>query len=290
MRAIRFVLYTLGLTSLVSVSAFAAEEAANAAAPKKIFGSAVLPWESFVAKPSTVGERRDVTDLPTATIERFESHISTLNPGKASHPPHQHKQEEFIILQQGTLDVHINGKITRAGPGSVLFFASNDFHNLTNVGDTPAIYHVFNFMTAATSSAPAEGAAKAARPGTLASGVFTWESLKVEPKPTGFRRGVFDSATVTCTHLECHVTTLNPGASPHPPHSHPDEELVVIKEGTVEATINGVSRRGGPGSIFFYGSSDDHGMRNVGTTPATYHVIRIVTEATPKAPATAKKA
>ncbi len=267
-----------------------AEEAPPPAA-KKTFGSSVLPWESFVAKPSSVGERRDVNDSPTATIARFESHISTLNPGKSSHPPHQHKQEEFIILEKGTLDVSINGQVTRATPGSVLFFASNDFHNLTNVGDTPALYHVFNFTTARTPDAPAQGAAKAAIPGALQSQVFKWEELKVEPKPNGARRSVFDSPTVTIAHLECHVTTLNAGEVPHAPHRHPDEEIVVVKEGTMEATINGVAKRGGPGSIFFYGSNDLHGMKNVGGAPATYHVIRIVTEATPKPePAPAKKA
>jgi quercetin dioxygenase-like cupin family protein len=51
----------------------------------------------------------------------------------------------------------------------------------------------------------------------------------------------------------------------------------------MEATINGVSRRAGPGSIFFYASNDAHGMKNVGTTAATYYVFRVVTEATPKA-------
>jgi quercetin dioxygenase-like cupin family protein len=89
---------------------------------------------------------------------------------------------------------------------------------------------------------------------------------------------------VTCVGFEGHVTTLNAGESPHPAHRHPDEELVVVKEGLMEATINSVSQRGGPGSIFFYASNDEHGMKNVGTTTATYYVFRIVTEATPPVP------
>jgi quercetin dioxygenase-like cupin family protein len=54
-----------------------------------------------------------------------------------------------------------------------------------------------------------------------------------------------------------------------------------VKEGLIEVTINGVTQRAGPGSIFFYASNDEHGMKNVGTTAATYHVVRIVTAATP---------
>jgi quercetin dioxygenase-like cupin family protein len=55
----------------------------------------------------------------------------------------------------------------------------------------------------------------------------------------------------------------------------------VVKDGTVEAFINGVTQNGGPGSVFFFASNDDHGLRNVGTTQATYYVFRIVTEETP---------
>src|SRR5690348_15614121 len=115
---------------LALIPAFLAAQSSGPGAP---LGSTVFKWEDFKAKPTGNGERRDVTDRPTATFEILESHITTLLPGKMSHPPHQHAREEFIILRDGTLDVNINGAITRAGPGSLLFFASNDFHNVTNV-------------------------------------------------------------------------------------------------------------------------------------------------------------
>lgn len=268
--------------AIVPVSTRAQTAAAPASAPAKKFGSTVFDWEKLVAKPNNVGFRREVVELPTPTIEKFESHVTTLNPGVFSHPPHHHSQEEFIILKEGTIEVNINGRHQRAGAGSVFFFASNDEHNMQNVGSTPATYLVFNLTTAATRTAPPEGAAKAALPGKLSSSVFDWEKLKVTPTKNGARREIVNSPTVTCAGFEGHVTTLNPGESPHPAHRHPDEELVVVKEGLMEATINDVSQRGGPGSIFFYASNDEHGMKNVGATTATYYVFRIVTEATPK--------
>jgi quercetin dioxygenase-like cupin family protein len=255
------------------------------AATSARLGSTVFKWENLVAKPSGVGQRRDVADLPTATLAKFECHISTLNAGLVSHPPHRHPQEEFIIIKEGTLDVTINGKSQRVGPGSLFFFAANDYHNVQNVGDQPATYFVFNLTTAATRSAPPQGAAEAALPGKLPSSVFDWAKLAVKSTKTGERRDIVNSPTVTCMSLEAHVTTLNPGEIPHAAHRHPDEELVIVKKGLMEVTINGVPERAGPGSIFYYGSNDDHGMKNVGSTAATYHVIRIVTEATPKAAA-----
>lgn len=266
---------------LLALATVLSAGAQTAAVPAAKLGSTVFRWEDFTAKPTPNGNglRREVANLPTATFEIFESHITTLDPGKMSHPPHQHAREEFIVVKEGTLDVSLSGKVQRAGAGSMFFFAANDFHNMTNVGDTPATYHVFNFTTTATKSAPAGGATAAAVPNKLVSTVFDWEKLEAKPTPTGARREIVNSPTTTLANLEAHVTTLNPDDMPHASHRHPDEEIVIVKEGLIEATINGVASRGGPGSVFFFASNDEHGVKNAGLTSATYHVIRIVAEA-----------
>jgi mannose-6-phosphate isomerase-like protein (cupin superfamily) len=110
----------------------------------------------------------------------------------------------------------------------------------------------------------------------LASGVYDWNALTVQPTKIGARRDVFDAPTVTLANLECHITTVNPGEAPHASHRHADEEMLFIKEGTVEVTINGVARQAGPGSVVFFASDDLHGLRNTGSTPATYFVLRFV--------------
>jgi quercetin dioxygenase-like cupin family protein len=257
-------------------------QAPTAVTPPAKLGSTVFRSETLTARPTGVGVRRDVVDQPTATFERFECHISTLNAGNMSHPPHRHPQEEFIIIKEGTLDVFINGQVQRVGPGSLFFFASNDLHNVTNAGDTPATHLVFNLTTAATHAVRVQAAADSAAQDKLRSTVFDWDKLAVKATKTGERREIVDSPTVTCAKFECHVTTLNPGEIPHAAHHHPDEELVIVKEGLMEVTINGVTQRAGPGSIIFYASNDEHGMKNAGTTTATYHVVRLVTAATPK--------
>lgn len=244
-------------------------------------GSRVFDWNDLTVRSTNVGERRDVANQPTATLKTLECHISTLSSGMDSHPQHQHAREEFIILKEGVLDVIINGVANRTGPGSLFFFASNDFHSLRNVGDTPATYLVFNLETAATGSAPSGRAVDTAGPDKLASQVFDWEKLEVRPRANGAGRAILDSPTVTCLRLESHATTLNPGVISHAAHRHPDEELIIVNEGLVEATINGVAHTGA-GSIFFFASNDLHGLKNVGDTSATYLVVRFVTEATPQ--------
>ena len=98
--------------------------------------------------------------------------------------------------------------------------------------------------------------------------------MQLKQTKTGASRDVFESPTATLDRLECHVTTINAGEAPHPPHQHPEEALVVVKEGTIEAMQNGVTKRVGPGSMIFEASNEPHGMRNVGQTPATYYVIK----------------
>ena len=117
----------------------------------------------------------------------------------------------------------------------------------------------------------------------LVSAVYDWAKIDPKPTGTGARRDFFDGPTATLVNFECHATSLIPGAIAHLPHRHPDEELVVVKEGTLEVTINGAAQQAGAGSVFFYASNDLHGMKNVGSTMATYYVFRFITAATPKA-------
>jgi quercetin dioxygenase-like cupin family protein len=112
------------------------------------------------------------------------------------------------------------------------------------------------------------------RAAVMGSTVFDWNSFTAVPNKTGAVRKVVQEPTATLDELEIHITTLNPGETPHPPHQHPDEELLIVKEGTVEALVNGQTKRVGPGSIIFQAANQPHSIRNVGDSPATYHVIK----------------
>jgi quercetin dioxygenase-like cupin family protein len=114
----------------------------------------------------------------------------------------------------------------------------------------------------------------------LPSTVFPFEQLRIDPTPVGERRRFFWAPTATLDDFVVQMTTLNPGGSPHPPHKHPDEEMILIKDGTLEITINQTVQRIGPGSIVFVGPNDLHGWTNVGETRANYFVLRWTTAKT----------
>jgi XRE family transcriptional regulator, regulator of sulfur utilization len=107
----------------------------------------------------------------------------------------------------------------------------------------------------------------------MQSSAFDWNTIPAKKTEVGAVRQFFRTPTATLDELECHVTTLKPGETSHAPHKHPNEELVIVKEGTVEVLVNGEMKRVGQGSVIFNASNQMHALRNVGTTPATYHVI-----------------
>ncbi|WP_265596051.1 cupin domain-containing protein [Verrucomicrobium sp. BvORR106] len=137
------------LVAGVAIMSLAQEPAPGVAASPPVaappMSSQVFDWEKMTAKNTAKGQVRKVCQAPTATLDELECHITTLNPGEEAHPPHQHPDEELIVVKEGTVESLVNGQLVRIGPGSVIFQAANQMHSIRNVGDTPATYHVIKW-------------------------------------------------------------------------------------------------------------------------------------------------
>ena len=108
----------------------------------------------------------------------------------------------------------------------------------------------------------------------LPSKMYRFEDLPV--RGAGPRtRAVLDGKLHTGFALEVHETELGPGQAPHAAHHHVNEEMMLVREGTVEVTISGKSVTLGPGGLAYVASNEEHGWRNVGKTPAHYFVIAL---------------
>jgi (S)-ureidoglycine aminohydrolase len=108
-------------------------------------GSFLVPWESAVFKATAKGGGRQFFDRPTAMLNRFDIHVTTLNVGQQSHDPHTHVNEEIILMIEGHAEERIGDARERAKAGDVIRLGSKVLHNITNVGDTPCTYYAIQW-------------------------------------------------------------------------------------------------------------------------------------------------
>ena len=143
---------TLFAVGAAAVVAFHSGVLLDAAVPqaKVVQGSATFDWESFKVTPNDFGSQRQILRAPTATLDELEMHVTTLLPGKTSHEPHRHANEELMFIREGTLETFANNAWKTVGPGSVIFNASNDLHGVRNVSQAPVTYHVVNWKSPLT--------------------------------------------------------------------------------------------------------------------------------------------
>jgi quercetin dioxygenase-like cupin family protein len=138
------------------------------------------------------------------------------------------------------------------------------------------------FLCSTLLSQAADPTPAPATPAKLQSTIYDWEKMKPTPMTNGVRRAVFDGPTTTVDNIHCHITTLNPGANSGEPRRHLQEEVIIIKEGQVEATVDGRTQTAGPGSVIFFAANAVTRLRNAGDGPATYIVVYYFTPLTPK--------
>jgi len=72
----------------------------------------------------------------------LEIHETILPPGGAPHPAHHHAGDELFLVMKGGVEVTINGKTTKLGPGGAAYAAGGDQHGIRNAGNEPAQYFV----------------------------------------------------------------------------------------------------------------------------------------------------
>jgi XRE family transcriptional regulator, regulator of sulfur utilization len=108
----------------------------------------------------------------------------------------------------------------------------------------------------------------------LRSTVFPADSARARNGPAN-QRSLVDTLTAILTKLEMHETTLAPGQSPHPPHRHAHEELMVVRTGVVEVLQGTKTRLAHAGDVIFMASNELHGLKNTSSANTTYLVIRI---------------
>jgi MoaA/NifB/PqqE/SkfB family radical SAM enzyme/quercetin dioxygenase-like cupin family protein len=91
----------------------------------------------------------------------------------------------------------------------------------------------------------------------------------------------YKGGTANCDSLSCHVSVLVPGRCPHPPHSHKEEEILLMLAGEADlllpelATGNPTGQvRLKPGQFTYYPAYFRHTLKAAGSEPANYLMFR----------------
>jgi quercetin dioxygenase-like cupin family protein len=109
----------------------------------------------------------------------------------------------------------------------------------------------------------------------LKSSVVKGAGLPQEGDSPGAKAKVhFNGPTKQLAAAAAGLVTLEPGSRPHPPHRHPEEEFMIVAEGTGEIVINGVATQVGPGDMMYAEANELHGITNTGKTMMTFYFVK----------------
>ena len=230
--------------------------------------SNVYYWNKFEPKKEDTRVRRQILDGKTFALDYLEIHASTLEPGKAPHPPHLHAdQDELMIVKEGQVKITIGGTSKILGPGSIAFAMSGDEHGIENAGNTQATYYILKYK----SKLPMD-----LQRAKLVGGSFMldWNDLKTSNTAKGYRRDFFNRATSQLAQFEMHTTALNADSVSHAPHTHVQEEIILILRGNVEMFIAGNYYKASVGDVIYLSSGVLHALKNIGKEQCEYFAFQ----------------
>lgn len=233
--------------------------------------SSVYNWEKLTIKKTSFGEVRNILKSPTRSLDMFEINAFTLFPGKEKWNYRIGKGADgLIIIKEGIVEIQVNAERKILGEGSVIVAGSDDDVTIRNNSNANAVFYQINFKPSAANSKTGIQAAF--------SPLFAdWKKVEFKPSGNGGRRNIMQQQTSALRELEIHVTTLKEGLPSHAAHTHPDEEMILVRKGYVEETIKGEPYRLGPGSVIFLTNDDLHGISNAGSGECEYYAIRWLT-------------
>jgi mannose-6-phosphate isomerase-like protein (cupin superfamily) len=95
-----------------------------------------------------------------------------------------------------------------------------------------------------------------------------------EDKPVG-QIGIYTQGdTPASTNFVTGRFVIDPGKTPHRPHVHPEEEVMIVETGHGEIFCDGKTTKVGPGSVMFTTPNTPHGINNTGTEPLTFYFVK----------------
>ncbi|MEO6547218.1 MAG: cupin domain-containing protein [Ferruginibacter sp.] len=213
------------------------------------------------------GLRKNIMNGSTTSLAGFEVQAYTLLAGKKQQNRLMNEQDELIIVKNGDLKITHNELAKQLGKGGISFTMAGDTRAIENTGATSATYYRFIYHSKLPSNIE-----RAKQNG--GSFFINWNDVPVEKTDKGHRRAFFNKPTAQLVKLEMHTTALNAGLDSHAPHTHIEEEIILLLKGDVKMFINGKLYKAAPGDVVFLPSGVLHALENTGKEQCEYFAFQ----------------
>lgn len=105
-------------------------------------------------------------------------------------------------------------------------------------------------------------------------GVVGETSVRPSMHPFGDHRIFMQGPTEMMKTFESGNVYLKKGETPHPPHRHIDEEIMLVTQGSGEIVVDGQVTKVNPGSMMYTGSNVEHGITNTGDGELVFYYFK----------------
>ncbi len=263
-------------TVALLIAAFAGAGLAAAELASQVFPAS----KAEVAAKGAFGEFKKLLAGETRGMKDLLTGVAVIEPGEAIHPPHQHAEEEFLLLAQGEGTWHLDGGESAAREGDLLYVAPWVMHGLKNTSKAPLTFFVvkWNGQGLAVPEPPAAGAASGPSSGIrgeIASKVIHRDDVKPELGPAGDLRRYWNGvATRGLRDVVTGCAVLNPGQEVHPPHQHAEEEFIYLLKGRGAWHLDGNELDASAGDLLYTQSWTLHGLKNTSSEPLAFYILK----------------
>lgn len=203
----------------------------------------------------------------TDVLHHLSCHVSALTCGFSPHSPHEHTDEEILIVLAGEVDILVKHPHAPEQPfyrkrlqkNDFVFYPAGFLHSLETVSEEPANYLMFRWR------------------GSLSfqEDLLDFSCFNALPVRNASDRGrevsmqpIFEKPTRYLEKLHCHTTSLAPGAG-YAPHVDSYDVAILLLEGKVQTLGQTIQAPG----VIIYEAGKPHGMFNPGEYEAKYLVF-----------------
>jgi len=204
----------------------------------------------------------------TATLNSLSCHFSALVCGFSPHPPHEHIEEEVLVILSGEVDIILKDNHVPTQPffhrqrlrkNDFVYYPANFAHSLETISEEPANYLMFRWHGSYSFK-------------NNLLDFCCFNALPARDETAGEQglsmQHMFEKPTRYLEKLHCHATCLAPGAG-YAPHVDAYDVAILLLEGKVRTLGQNIKAPG----VIFYEAGKPHGMSNAADCAARYLVF-----------------